>query len=168
MTEGAANPERDPRGRFAAGNPGGTGGARRRMADLRRAAEEAVTPEHVAALVRKATRQGLEGNLTATRLVLDRVCGRAAEAPLEVEPVNLSLPKLNTAADCGVAIERLTAAICAGTVAPATAQTLLAAVQARLRTIETTEFEQRLEQLERTAAQAEVRGPQNTSQPRFL
>jgi hypothetical protein len=40
-------------------------------------------------------------------------------------------------------------------------------VQARLRAIETTEFEQRLEQLERMAAQAEVRAPQNTSQPRF-
>jgi len=42
---------RDHGGRFAKGNPGGPGGPRKRSFELRRAAEEAVTPEHVQALV---------------------------------------------------------------------------------------------------------------------
>ena len=38
---------RDATGRFTEGNAGGPGGARRRSSELRRAAEEAITPEHV-------------------------------------------------------------------------------------------------------------------------
>ncbi len=74
MTDSGENNERDERGRFAVGNPGGPGGPRRRTSELRRAAEEAITPEYVAAMVRKATRMGLEGNLAAMRLVFERTC----------------------------------------------------------------------------------------------
>src|SRR5690606_37661206 len=97
MTEGGDNNTsngRDERGRFTFGNPGGRGGPRRRSSELRRAAEDAITPEHVAAMVRKATRMGLEGNLTAMRLVFERTCGRAADAPIEAEPLGISLPRL--------------------------------------------------------------------------
>lgn len=139
------------------GNPGGRGGSRRRAFELRRAAEEAVTAEHVAALVRKATRMGLEGNLMAMRLVLERVCGRAAEAPMEAEPLDISLPRLKTAADCSLALEKLVDGVCDGTIDRGAAQTLVAVVQARLRALETTEFEKRLAQLERSAAQTESR-----------
>ena len=169
MSGAPNNNGRDQRGRFGAGNPGGKGGPHRRAAELRRAAEEAVTPEHVAALVRKATRMGLEGNLTATRLVLERVCGRASEAPATAADVEIQLPRLKTAADCGVALEHLVDGVCNGTMDRGTAQTLIAGVQARLRAIETTDFERRLAELELAARQAaaHAESASNKPDPRF-
>ena len=107
MGDGGDNTGRDNQGRFTAGNPGGPGGPRRRTSELRRAAEEAITPDHVAAMVRKATRMGLEGDLSAMRLVFERTCGRAAEAPVDAEPVGVALPRLRTAEDCNTAIQLL-------------------------------------------------------------
>lgn len=163
MADPTSNHGRDPRGRFSHGNAGGRGGPRRRAAELRRAVEEAVSPDHLVALIRKVTRMGLEGNLNAARLVLERVCGRAAEAPAEAQEFDLQLPRLTTAADCGLALERLVDGVCNGTVDRATAQTLIAGVQARLRAIETAEFERRLAELERAASHAESQATTNSN-----
>ena len=142
---------RDASGRFTHGNPGGPGGAHRRPSELRRAAEEAITPEHVQAMLRKAARMALEGNLTAMRLVLERTTGRAPEAPVDVEPLGIELPKLRTAADCNVALERLFDGIVDGKVDRETAKLLIDAVQARLRVLEVTDLEARLAEVERVA-----------------
>ncbi len=158
MTDGADNAGRDTNGRFAAGNPGGPGGPRRRSSELRRAAEEAITPEHVAAMIRKATRMGLEGNLTAMRLVLERTSGRAAEAPVDIEPLGISLPRLRTAADCNTAIEQLVDAICQGRVDRDAAKLLIDAIQARLKAIEVNELETRLADLESAAKVVDTNG----------
>ena len=153
MTENTGdNTGRDANGRFTQGNPGGPGGARRRPSALQRAAEEAITPEHVQAMLRKATRMALEGNLTAMRLVLERTTGRAPESPVDVEPLGIALPKLQTAADCNVALERLIAGIVDGKVDRETAKLLIDAVHTRLRVLEVTEMETRLAELERSAA----------------
>ena len=145
MTESA---DRDGQGRFLKGNTGGPGGARRRPSELRRAAEDAITPEHVGAMIRKATRMALEGNLTAMRLVLERTTGRAPEAPTELEPLGISLPKMRNAADCNAAIEKLVEGICAGTIERDAAKLLLDAVQTRMKAIELNELEGRLAALE--------------------
>ena len=142
---------RDERGRFAVGNPGGPGGPRRRASELRRAAEDAITPEHVAAMVRKATRMGLEGDLAAMRLVLDRTCGRAADAPVDAEPLGVALPLLRTAEDCDTAIQLLIDGICKGTVDRDMAKLRIDAIQARVKAIELNDLEERLAQLEQTA-----------------
>lgn len=165
MADAPTNTGRDQRGRFGLGNPGGKGGPHRRASELRRAAEEAVTPEHVAALIRKVTRMGLEGNLAAARLVLERVCGRAAEAPASATEIDLQLPRLKSAADCGLALERLVDGVCDGTVDRNTAQTLIAGVQARMRAIETTDFERRLAELELAARQAEENAASEHNKP---
>jgi hypothetical protein len=148
VIDGAPNDGRDTNGRFAQGNPGGPGGSRRRASELRRAAEDAITPEHIAAMIRKATRMGLEGNLSAMRLVFERTSGRAADAPTEAEPVDLALPRLRTAADCNAAIEKLVDGICKGTVDRDVAKVLIDAIQTRLKAIEVSELEQRLTELE--------------------
>ena len=153
MTDGGNGTGRDAGGRFAAGNPGGPGGPRRRSSELRRAAEEAITPEHVAAMVRMATRMGLEGNLGAMRLVFERTCGRSAQAPVEGEPVGISIPRLRTAEDCNEAVGRLIDGICEGSVDRDAAKLLIDAIQTRLRAIEVNELEERLVQLEETTQQ---------------
>jgi len=155
MPDGGDNSGRAPSGRFAAGNPGGPGGSRKRSFLLRRAAEDAISPEHVAAMIRKATRMGLEGDLAAMRLVFERTSGRAAEAPTEAEPFDIALPRCKTAADCSVALERIIDGVCKGTLDRESAQLLIAGVQARLKALELTELEQRLDQVEEAAKQAE-------------
>lgn len=155
MSDGGGNSDRDAQGRFARGNAGGPGGARRRAFLFRDAAEEAVSTEHVRAMMRRATRMALEGNLAAMRLVLDRVGGRPADAPVETEPLGIALPRLRTAADCNLAIERLVDGICQGTVNHDVARLLVDAIQARLKAIEINEHAERLEQLEEVAKRME-------------
>ncbi len=149
MADGADS-ERDDRGRFATGNRGGPGGSRRRSFVLRRAAEEAITEEHVEAMVRKATRMGLEGNLAAIKLVLDRVCGKPVDAPTKPEPMEFRLPRLRTVEECNAAIDRLMDGLCEGAIDRANGKLMLDAIQARIRAIEATEFEQRIRALEQS------------------
>jgi hypothetical protein len=52
---------RDSKGRFAKGNPGGPGGSRRKAFVLRKAIEEAITEEHVEAIVRPRHTHGARG-----------------------------------------------------------------------------------------------------------
>src|SRR5689334_1773025 len=63
---------RNSNGRFAEGNPGGPGGSRRKACELRRATEDAVTPEIASAVMRKVTMQALQGNLAAARIFFER------------------------------------------------------------------------------------------------
>ncbi len=105
---------REPGGKFAAGNPGGPGRPKgRRVTEGRRAVEEAVTPDMLAAAMRKCALLALQGNLAALRILLERTLGRPAEVaaaePLDIEPL-----RLRTAADCTAAIQKVTDAICAG------------------------------------------------------
>ena len=150
MAEGGENKGRDQAGRFAPGNRGGPGGSRHRSLELRRAAIEAITEEHIQAMIRKAARMGLEGNLAAMRLVFERVCGRAAEAPVETESLPFSLPRIRTAADCMLSLERVSEAVCAGKIDHEAARFLLDMIQARLKAMEVGEFEQRLVEMEKT------------------
>lgn len=153
MADDAKDSGRDTRGRFAPGNPGGPGGARRRSFELRRAAQEAITEEHIQAMMRKAAAMALQGSLPAMRFVFERTSGRAAEAPADPEPVAIAMPDLRTAADCNLAMERLMAAVCSGTIDRDTAKVLTDMVQVRIKVIETKELEERVERMEKTAAQ---------------
>ena len=141
----------DPRGRFAPGNKGGPGGPRRHAAMLRRAAEEAITTEHVEALMRKALRQGLEGNLQASRFVMEQAAGRVPDAPPEIDPIPIKLPPLETAADCAEAAGLVLDAFTKREVTGDDAETLQGAINTRLKAIEVTEVEQRLVELENIA-----------------
>ena len=159
MVKGGANKGRDERGRFTAGNSGGPGGARRRAFTLRRAAEEAISDEHVAAMIRKATRMALEGNLSAMRLVLDRVCGRPAEATETAEPVPVKFPDLHGTADCNDATDRVIDSILDGTIDRTTAKLLLDAIRVRVKAIETHEIALEFERLKETVAEIEKGRP---------
>lgn len=113
--------------------------------------EEAVTPEHLTAVMRRLTRAALEGNIPAARIVLERACGRPAEPPPTGTPIGVELPNLRTAADCNVALERIANAVCNGTVDREAARLMLDVIQTRLKAIEVQDFEQRLGDLEKTA-----------------
>ncbi len=141
---------RDPSGRFGKGNPGGPGGARKRSFVMREAAETAITPEHVQALMRRALRLGLEGDLGAMRLVLDRVCGRPADVSTAAEPLDFALPSMKTAKECNAALEQVAAGLCDGRMNLDAARILVELITARIKGIETLEVEQRLLAIEQS------------------
>lgn len=150
--------DRDRNGRFTRGNQGGPGRPRGSGNALRRAAEEAVTPEHVAAIIRRATRMALEGDVTAMRIVLDRVCGKPTEAPWHGIELDVDLPSLRTAEKCAFAIDQVMDAVCRGACDRESARVMLDAIQARLKAIEVTELERRIAELEQAASTVELGG----------
>lgn len=149
-------PGRDRKGRFTAGNAGGPGGPRRRAFTLQETAAEAITEEHLQAMLRKAAAMGLQGNLSAMRFVFERVCGKPPEAPADAEPLGIALPAMSNAAQCTLALERITQAICAGTLDRDVAKLLIDAVEARLKAIDVHELEERMANLEASAANVEM------------
>ena len=80
--------------------------------------------------------------------------GRAADVPVEAEPLGVALPRLRTAENCDTAIQVLIDGICKGTVDRDMAKLLIDAIQARVKAIELNDLEERLAQLEQTAEQA--------------
>jgi len=147
---------RDDSGRFAAGNAGGPGRSKGRGYELQRAAQEAVTPEHMTAMIRKALRLALEGNLAAMRFVAERTIGRAPEAPAEGVPLDIAMPKLRTIDDCLAGIDRVNDAMIRGAITVEAAKALIDVVNVRVKAIEVKDLEGRLAELEAAAQSVEL------------
>lgn len=84
MSDGlrTAQTGRDARGRFTRGNPGGPGRPPAASAhEHRRALLAAVTPEDIAAVIRRVLSACVaDGDMVACRLLLDRVLGRVVDS----------------------------------------------------------------------------------------
>ena len=94
---------------------------------------------------------GLEGNLAAMRFVFERVVGRPADLPLEAQPLPLVLPELRTGGACAMATDSVLDGVCKGTIDRETAKVLLEGIQTRLKSIEVTDLQTRLGDLEKRA-----------------
>ncbi len=71
-------------GRFANGNPGGPGNPHgRRVADLRAALLDAVTPEDIHAVAKALVARAKAGEVPAIRELLDRLMGKVQAAEPE-------------------------------------------------------------------------------------
>ena len=82
MTDPNGGNGRDASGRFAKGNPGGPGPAfPRRVAELRAAILDAVTPADVIDVIRALVKAAKGGDVAAAKVFLDRVLG----TPLAVD-----------------------------------------------------------------------------------
>ncbi len=85
----AAATDRDARGRFAAGNPGGPGNPfARRVAALRSALVESVTNEDIAAITRTLIDMARDGDVPAAKLLLAYAIGKPGDT---VQPDRLDL-----------------------------------------------------------------------------
>lgn len=123
------NSGRDENGRFKKGTPGGPGGSKRR-AETRRAVEEAVSPEHLKAIMRKLTHESIQkGNTKAADIVLKYAVGLPAGATKEPEPLDLPIPDLNSPAACAKAAEVVVSAINQGAVHSDTANVMLGGIK---------------------------------------
>jgi hypothetical protein len=114
---------------------------------------EALLDTEATAITCKVIEKALEGDMAALRLCLDRLLPVRREGP-----VAFALPKIETAADALKASSALVAACAEGTLSPREATEIMALIETHIRTLELSEIEARLTELELTAL-AKARRP---------
>ena len=126
--------------RGESGNPSGRPLGSRHRATL---AAEALLDGEVEALTRKAVEMALAGDSTALRLCFDRIL-----PPRRERPVHFKLPRLQTAGDAAQALAAITDAVAAAEITTGEAAELAKLVEAFVRALEATEFDERLRSIE--------------------
>ena len=122
------------------GNPTGKPiGAKNRATRMVQAIMEGGAKEITEAVVRLAK----EGDLSAARLVLERLVPPAKECP-----IFLALPDTSTADGIAEAQNAILQAVAAGDLLPGEGATMAGIVEARRKAVETLELEQRITALE--------------------
>jgi hypothetical protein len=144
VTESSAKKQRGaPFRKGQSGNPSGKPkGARNRATVL----AEKLMQDDARDIVQAVLAAGKGGDMSAARLILDRI------SPLRRgRPVYLELPAVKTAADVSAAMGALTTAMAAGDVTPDEAATVASVFEVRRKALETEELELRLQALEEKA-----------------
>lgn len=139
---GSKTAGRDKRGRFGPGNPGKPPGARHKAT---RAVESLLDGE-AEALTRKAVERALEGDTTALRLCLERIAPARKDSP-----VSFALPKMESASDAATAAAAILQAVSEGELTPTEGAHCMALLETYRRTLETSEIDARLTELEAAA-----------------
>ncbi len=134
------NTGRSADGTFAPGNPGKPKGARHRST----LAAQALLDGESEALTRKAVSMALEGDVTALRLCLERIT-----PPRRDTPVTFDLPVMRSLRDAASAAAAIIAAVAAGDLTPTEGTHVMALIDSFRRTLEVTEIEERIANLER-------------------
>ena len=94
-------------------------------------------------LTRKAVGLALEGDTTALRLCLERICPARKDAP-----VTFDFPSLSNARQASEAAEAVLKAVSRGNLTPQEGASIMALVEGYRKALETTEFESRIDALE--------------------
>ncbi len=136
------NGQKTADGKFAAGNKLGKGRPRgsRNKASL---AVDALLEGEAEALTRKAIDKALEGDTTALRLCLERLC-----PPRKDRPIAISLPEVTGAGDTAQAQSAVIRAVAIGEITPTEGQALTAMLEAQRRAVEMEDLERRIAALE--------------------
>jgi hypothetical protein len=129
---------------FQQGNPGRPKGSRNRTT----LALEALLDGEAEAITRKAVEIALEGDVTAMRLVMDRIL-----PPRRERPIMFTMPKMETAADAVKASAALVDAVANGDITPGEAGELSKLVDGFTKAVELHEIQQRLDKLEAAQGQ---------------
>lgn len=126
-------------GKFQPGNPGRPRGARNKAS----IAVEALLEGEAEALTRRAVELAMEGDTTALRLCLERLC-----PPRKDRPVVFDLPAIEQPEDATKAMTSLLAAVATGDVTPTEAQSVAGVIETWRRTVETEDLARRVAALE--------------------
>jgi Family of unknown function (DUF5681) len=145
MTPEPTGPKQD--GRWRPGESGNPAGRPRGTKNKVTLAAEALLDGEAEAITRKAVELAKAGDLAAIRICMDRIIPARRD-----HHVTFELPKIETSADAVKACSALLEAVADGDLTPSEAAELGKLVDACLRSIEATEFEERLSRLERGAA----------------
>lgn len=122
------------------GNPDGRKPGSRNKATL---LAMAMMEGDVEKITRKVVDAAIEGDMTAARLVLERLVPPARE-----RPVSIDLPGTKTAEGINDAQDAVLQAVAEGELLPGEANTLAAIIEHRRKALETQELEQRIAALE--------------------
>lgn len=140
MTDEPRKNERKTRGKpFGPGNPGKPKGARHKTTLL----AEKLMQDDAADVVKKVIAAAKGGDMTAARIVLDRIAPARRDSP-----VTIALPKIESAADAAKAMASVLDAVAGGAMTPGEAEQVAKLIDTFARTLEVTEFEERLRALE--------------------
>ena len=133
---------------FQPGNPGKPKGARHKTTLIaEKLAIEKLMEDDAEGVARRVIEAAKDGDMTAARLVLERIY------PVRKgRPVHLDLPEIETVADLPVALSALLSAMGHGEITPEEAAVVANVVEAKRRTLETVELEQRIAALEEAKA----------------
>lgn len=134
------NSGRNTDGTFAKGNPGKPKGTRHKATQ----ACLAMLEGEAEALSRMAIETALAGDTTALRLCLERIAPARKDAPVQFE-----LPPMRNAADAAMAAGAVLDAVGHGDLTPSEGAHVMALVETYRRTLETTELEARMCELEK-------------------
>ena len=130
---------RNADGTFAEGNPGKPRGTRHKVT---RAVLELLGGE-AERLTNKAVEMALGGDATALRLCLERIAPPRKDAPVQFE-----LPSMHGAEDAAKAAGVVLETVAAGNLTPTEGAHIMALIETFRRTLETTDIEKRLKELE--------------------
>jgi Family of unknown function (DUF5681) len=130
-------------GRFSKGRSGNPAGKPRGARHRTTLAAEALLDGEAEALTRKAVEMALAGDSTAMRLCLDRIL-----PPRRERPVSFKLPALQSAGDAAGAMAAITNAVASAEITVGEAGGLAQLVEAFVRALEASEFDQWLRALE--------------------
>ena len=130
---------RNEDGTFGPGNPGKPKGARNKATMAVHHLLEGKADALTNAVIGKA----LEGDATAMRLCIERIAPARKDSPVE-----LHLPKIETATEAANAASAILAAVASGEVTPLEGATIMSLVEQFRRTLEVTEIERRILALE--------------------
>ncbi len=122
------------------GNPAGKKPGTRHRATL---AVEKLLDGEGEALTRKAIELAKDGDLTAIKLCLDRIC-----PPRKSRPINIDLPAVDTGNGVSQAQAVVVQAVGEGEITPDEGKVLADILEARRKSIETADHEARLSKLE--------------------
>ena len=139
-----ANAGRKQDTRFKPGQSGNRAGKPKGTRHRATVAIDALLDGEAETLTRKAIAMALAGDTVAMRLCLDRLA-----PPRRDRPAPFALPKLETAADAKDAAAALVQAVADGDLTPSEAADLSKLLDNFTRVLEATEFQARLEALER-------------------
>jgi translation elongation factor EF-Tu-like GTPase len=148
MAENAAAKQRQrgpgrPFTKGRSGNPAGKPrGARHRVTLL----AEKLMQDDTEAVVRSVVDAAKGGDMTAARLILDRIA-----PPRRGSPVSFNLPTIETAADISKALGAVMASVTCGELTPDEAIAISGLIETRRKVIETRELETRVIALEQAA-----------------
>lgn len=130
---------RNADGTFAKGNPGRPKGTRLRVTR----AVEGLMEGQAEALSQKAIEMALEGDTTALRLCIERIAPTRKDTPVEFD-----MPKMTSAEDAAKGAGAVLDAVAEGELTPSEGAHVMALIETYRRTLETTEIERRIADLE--------------------
>jgi hypothetical protein len=134
-------------GRFSKGKSGNPDGRPKGTRNAVTIAMETLLDGQAEALTQKAIDLALGGDITALRLCLDRVLPARKD-----RPVTFALPPINTPQDAAATISAVLAAVASGELTPSDASEISKLIEVYVETVKTSEFAERLNQLEKKIA----------------